>query len=162
MTQHANNGSGSGPRFGLRDGVVGGLRRIGLAQPAPPPPPQPGPPGSAAALDGTELARRRSELAERFAELQWDLGGITYEMASRDHYRLDVLTARAAELQSVEAELAEAERMLRLEDAGAAGACPSCGSLYARGAEFCWHCGTKLSRSTDEAATAAGDGCGSA
>jgi hypothetical protein len=139
-----NGNSAGNRRSGLRDGVVGGLRRIGLAQPAPPPPPAPGPPGSSAALDSTELAKRRAVLAERFAELQWDLGGIVYEMASRDHFRLEVLVARSAELQEVEAELAEAERLLRLEQAGAAGACPSCGSLYARGAVFCWHCGFRL------------------
>jgi hypothetical protein len=148
LTVGPMNGNSSGARRpNLRDGVVGGLRRIGLAQPAPPPPPTPGPPGSSAALDSSELAKRRAALAERFAELQWDLGGIVYEMASRDHFRLEVLVARSAELQEVEAELAEAERLLRLEQAGAAGACPSCGSLYARGAVFCWHCGFRLLQS---------------
>ncbi len=142
-----NGNSGGARRSGLRDGVVGGLRRIGLAQPAPPPPPSPGTPGSSGALDDSELAKRRAALAERFAELQWDLGGIVYEMASRDHFRLEVLVARSAELQEVEAELAEAERLLKLEQAGAAGACPSCGSLYARGAVFCWHCGFRLLQS---------------
>ena len=97
----------------LRSGLVSGMRRIGLAQPAPPPPPQPGPPGSSQAIDGSELAARRAALAARFAELQWDLGGIAYEMASRDHFRLDVLVARAAELQEVEGSLAEAERLLQ-------------------------------------------------
>jgi hypothetical protein len=128
----------------VRQGFVGGMRRIGLAQPAPPRPPAPVAPGGTQALDGTELARRRTALADRFAELQWDLGGLTYEMASRDHFRLEVLVNRAAELQQVEAELAETERLLRLEQAGAAGACPSCGSLYSRGAVFCWHCGYQL------------------
>ncbi len=139
------NGRPHEPRWGqARAGLVSGLRRIGLAQPAPPPAPEPGAPGSSQALDSTELARRRAELAARFAELQWDLGGIVYEMASRDHFRLEVLVARAAELQEVESNLAEAERLLRLEEAGAAGACPSCGSLYARGADYCWHCGMAL------------------
>ena len=59
-------------------------------------------------------------------------------------FRLDVLVARAAELQEIEGSLAEAERLLRLEEAGAAGACPHCGSLYARGSDFCWHCGLAL------------------
>ena len=31
------------------------------------------------------------------AELTWDLGGLTYEMAIRDHFRLDVLIRRAAD-----------------------------------------------------------------
>lgn len=65
-------------------------------------------------------------------------------MASRDHFRLDVLTRQAAKLQEVDAELAGIERMLRLEEAAAAGNCPACGALYARGAAFCWSCGTTL------------------
>jgi hypothetical protein len=145
MAAEGQNGRIAGPRLGrVRAGLVSGLRRVGRAQPAPPAPPAPGPPGGTQALDGDELSARRASLAERFAELQWDLGGVTYEMASRDHFRLDVLVARAAELQEVESNLAEAERLLKLDQAGAAGACPSCGSLYARGAEFCWHCGISL------------------
>ncbi|MEA2413027.1 MAG: hypothetical protein QOC77_3588 [Thermoleophilaceae bacterium] len=91
-----------------------------------------------------ELLDRREELSRRFAELQWDLGGLAYEMASRDHFRLDVIVRRAAELQEVDAELGEVERLLRLDDAGAAGTCPSCGALHSRGAVFCWQCGANL------------------
>jgi hypothetical protein len=92
----------------------------------------------------TDLQGRRESLAEQLAELQWDLGGLAYEMAIRDHFRLDVLARQAAKLQQVDAELAEVERMLRLEEAGAAGACGSCGALYARGSVFCWQCGKGL------------------
>jgi hypothetical protein len=92
----------------------------------------------------SELASKRDELAKRFAELQWDLGGLVYEMAARDHIRLDVVVRRAAKLQAVDAELAEVERLLKLEDAGAAGNCPACGALYARGAAYCWQCGNDL------------------
>jgi hypothetical protein len=91
-----------------------------------------------------ELLSRREELAKQFAELQWDLGGMAYEMAARDHYRLDVLNRQAAKLQEVDAELGQVERLLRLGEAGAAGACPSCGALQARGAVFCWQCGNEL------------------
>lgn len=91
-----------------------------------------------------DLQRRRDRLARELAELQWDLGGIAYEMASRDHFRLDVLRNQAAKLQQVDAELAEIERMLMLGQAGAAGACPSCGALHAHGAVFCWQCGHDL------------------
>jgi hypothetical protein len=91
-----------------------------------------------------ELLRQREELSRRFAELQWDLGGIAYEMAARDHYRLDVLNRQAAKLQQVDAELGQVERLLRLGEAGAAGACPACGALQARGAVFCWQCGNEL------------------
>ncbi|HEX8715048.1 MAG TPA: hypothetical protein VF706_05705 [Solirubrobacteraceae bacterium] len=92
----------------------------------------------------SELRRRRHELAERVAELTWDLGGLTYEMAIRDHYRLDVLARRAAELQQADAELAEVQRMLSNSDAGAHGQCRSCGAVHSRGASFCWHCGAAL------------------
>jgi hypothetical protein len=60
-----------------------------------------------------ELRRRRDRLAERVAEMQWNLGGLTYEMAIRDHFRLDVLVRRAAMLQDCEMELAEMDRVLR-------------------------------------------------
>jgi phosphatidylinositol-3-phosphatase len=59
-----------------------------------------------------ELERRREELAGRVAELHWDLGGLAYEMAIRDHFRNDVLLRRAAELQELDTELAEVERQL--------------------------------------------------
>src|SRR5262245_20779318 len=96
-----------------------------------------------------DLRQRRDRLADRLAELQWDLGGLAYEMAIRDHFRLDVLVRRAAELQQVDSELAEVERMLRLDDASAAGACGQCGALYARGAVFCWQCGKDLMERTE-------------
>ena len=60
-----------------------------------------------------DLRRRRYELAERVAALTWDLGGLTYEMAVRDHYRLDVLARKAAELQEADAQLGEVQRMRR-------------------------------------------------
>jgi len=101
-------------------------------------------PEDSRALAPSQLAKRRDELAQQFVELQWDLGGVAYEMARRDHFRLDVLVRRAAKLQEVDAALAEAERMLRLEQAGAAGTCPACGALHARGAVFCWQCGNNL------------------
>jgi hypothetical protein len=91
-----------------------------------------------------ELRRRRRELAERVAELTWDLGGLTYEMAVRDHYRLDVLARRAAELQEADAELGEVQRMLGSADAGVHGQCRSCGAVHSRGAAYCWHCGAGL------------------
>lgn len=99
---------------------------------------------SADETNSTALEERRKKLAEELATLQWDLGGLTYEMAIRDHFRLDLLVRAAARLQEVDAELAEVERVLRLDSAGAAGACISCGALHARGATFCWQCGNRL------------------
>jgi chorismate mutase len=97
-------------------------------------------------LDGSlaELRRRRYELAERVAELTWDLGGLTYEMAIRDHYRLDVLARRAADLQQADAQLAEVQRLLSGAEGGVHGQCRSCGAAHSRGASFCWHCGAGL------------------
>lgn len=96
------------------------------------------------AVSATELMRRRDRLARRFAELQYDLGGLVYEMAIRDHYRLDVVSRQAARLQELDAELGAMERMLALEQAGAAGGCPHCCALHARGASYCASCGAQL------------------
>jgi hypothetical protein len=65
--------------------------------------------------DTAQLERRREELAAQVAELHWDLGGLAYEMAVRDHFRNDVLMSRAAQLQERDAELAEVERKLGYE-----------------------------------------------
>jgi hypothetical protein len=102
--------------------------------------------GRAAAPPGSmhELRQRRRELAERVAELTWDLGGLAYEMAIRDHYRLDVIARKAAELQQVDAELNEVQRLLAGAEAGIHGQCRSCGAVHSRGAAFCWHCGASL------------------
>jgi hypothetical protein len=91
-----------------------------------------------------ELRRRRDELAQRVAELTWDLGGLTYEMAIRDHFRIDVLVRRAAALQEADADLGEVERLLAAVDEGVAGSCRSCGSPHSRGAVYCWKCGQPL------------------
>jgi hypothetical protein len=92
----------------------------------------------------SQLRRRREELAEEVAELHWNLGGLAYEMAIRDHFRLDVLVRRAALLQERDAELAEVERMLHMQESGTAGNCQSCGAVRSRGAVFCWQCGTQV------------------
>jgi hypothetical protein len=92
----------------------------------------------------SELRRRRLELAERVATLTWDLGGLAYEMAIRDHYRLDVLARRASELQEADAQLGEVQRLLATAEAGIHGQCRSCGAVHSRGAAYCWHCGAPL------------------
>jgi hypothetical protein len=90
------------------------------------------------------LRARRNELARRVASLTFDLGGLTYEMAIRDHYRLDVLSRRAAELQVADAELGEVERLLAATEDGVTGTCRACGAVHSRGAAFCWQCGQPL------------------
>lgn len=91
-----------------------------------------------------ELPARRRQLAQELADRQWDLGGLVYEMAIRDHFRLDVLVMHAARIQEIDAELAEIERLLRLDEGAAAGECPACGAPHSRGAVYCWSCGSQL------------------
>ena len=119
--------------------------------PAGPPPnatssAQPDVPGAQRPQEGArrDLRRRRDALAEQVTELHWDLGGLAYEMAIRDHFRLDVLVRRAAVLQERDAELAEVERLLRMEEGAVAGSCARCAAPHSRGALFCWQCGEML------------------
>jgi chorismate mutase len=91
-----------------------------------------------------DLQRRRDQLNARVAELQWDLGGLVYEMAIRDAIRVDVIVRRAAELQNADAELGEVERILRLEQTSTAGQCGSCRAPHSTGAAYCWQCGQPL------------------
>jgi hypothetical protein len=109
---------------------------------APVAPPPPGtPPTESQVID---LERRRDTLKARVAEMQWDLGGLVYEMAIRDRIHVDVLVKRAALLQDADSELAEIERILRLEHSATAGACVSCGAPHSTGASYCWQCGQPI------------------
>jgi len=92
----------------------------------------------------TELEVKRDQLSQEFAELQWQLGGLVYEMAARSNFRFDILQYRAALLQDVDAELGEVERLVRIDRADAGGECDSCGATHGRGAGFCWKCGNQL------------------
>jgi hypothetical protein len=93
---------------------------------------------------GVDLARRREQLAARVAELQWDLGGLVYEMVVRNSIDVEVIVKRAVLLQDADAELGEVERILRTEQTGAAGTCGGCGAPHSIGATFCWQCGRSL------------------
>jgi hypothetical protein len=109
--------------------------------------PSPFDPGyvSAAGPDlSVDLARRRDQLAQRVSDLQFDLGGLAYEMVIRNQVRVEVLARRAALLQEADAELGEVERILRMEQTGAAGACGLCGAPHSPGATYCWQCGQPL------------------
>jgi hypothetical protein len=90
------------------------------------------------------LAAERERLTERFTIMQTELGGLFYEMAIRDHVRLDVLMPRAAALQRIDAELAQVEHLLAEGPGGAGGNCPACGTVHARGAAFCSQCAAAL------------------
>jgi hypothetical protein len=91
-----------------------------------------------------DLRVQRDRLVEKFTIMENDLGGAFYEMAIRDHVRLDVLTRKAAELQRVDHELAAIETTLQIERSDAAGICHSCGAPYSTGTRFCGQCGTSL------------------
>jgi hypothetical protein len=91
-----------------------------------------------------DLERRRDQLIARVAELQWDLGGLVYEMAVRNQVKVDVLVKRAVVLQDADAELAEVERIVRSQETGSAGACSRCGAPHSSGATYCWQCGQSL------------------
>lgn len=91
-----------------------------------------------------DLERRRDQLIARVAELQWDLGGLAYEMAVRNQMKVDLLVRRAVALQDADAELAEVERIVRTEETGTAGACAKCGAPHSSGATYCWQCGQSL------------------
>jgi hypothetical protein len=97
-----------------------------------------------------DLERRREELFARVAELQWDLGGLVYEMAVRDRIRVDVIVDRAAQLQEADAELNEIERIIALELSGTAGSCGECAAPHSSGAAFCWQCGQPILRQVDK------------
>lgn len=128
--------------------------------------PRPGKPtgvsAPASAPATAELEQRRERLARDFEALQSDLGGLVYEMAIRDSYRLDVVTRQAARLQAVDAELTKVERMLSAPVAPppppavpapalatpAVAVCPACASPVQQGATYCGRCGTPLDRSS--------------
>lgn len=121
-----------------------------------------GPPEPAAAEGSIDLRRRRDQLAARVAELQFDLGGLVYEMAIRDNIRTDVIVKRAAILQDADAELGEIQRILRMEQTGTAGDCPSCGAPHSTSAAFCWQCGQRLLEPVDGARAPASEPAGPA
>lgn len=91
-----------------------------------------------------DLERRREQLVAKVAELQWDLGGLVYEMIVRNSIDVEVIVKRAVPLQDADAELGEVERILRMEQTGTAGVCNSCGAPHSSGATFCWQCGKPI------------------
>ncbi|HVY78967.1 MAG TPA: zinc ribbon domain-containing protein [Solirubrobacterales bacterium] len=107
------------------------------------PPPEP-PKAEPTPQESAELRAQRDRLLEKFTIMQADLGGAFYEMAIRDHVRMDVLTRKAAELQRVDAELLALERALELQRSDAAGLCPSCSAPYGPADRFCPQCGHSL------------------
>jgi len=93
--------------------------------------------------DATLLAERE-RLTERFALMQTELGGLFYEMAIRDHVRMEILMGKAAALQRIDTELAQVEHLIAGGDTGIGGHCRGCGAVYARGAAFCSQCAEAL------------------
>jgi hypothetical protein len=131
---------GTGPAAAPAGGPPNSTAPPATGAPVAPPPPGT-PPTESQVID---LERRRDTLKARVAEMQWDLGGLVYEMAIRDRIHVDVLVKRAALLQDADSELAEIERILRLEHSATAGACASCGAPHSTGASYCWQCGQPI------------------
>ena len=107
------------------------------------PSPAPDAPSTTGAPDPEVLARR-DRLVERFAIMQSELGGLFYEMAIRDHVRIEILMQKAADLQRLDAELGQLELLI---DGGApaiGGNCPKCDAVYAPGAVYCAQCANPL------------------
>jgi hypothetical protein len=132
----------SGPGIAKRLKQIGpkSSRRAGPTEP-------PLPSRAASAPDSetvVDLKRRRDQLNARVAELQFDLGGLVYEMAIRDQIRVDVLVKRAAALQDADAELSEVQRILQLEQTSTAGLCANCDAPHSSGAAYCWQCGQPI------------------
>jgi hypothetical protein len=96
--------------------------------------------------ENRELIAERDRLLEKFTVMQADLGGAFYEMAIRDHVKMDVLTRKAAELQGLELELGEVEEALELQRSDSTGACASCGAEFQPGSRFCSSCGEELKK----------------
>ena len=98
-------------------------------------------PVSEPAVDA-ELLAQRDRLVERFAVMQSELGGLFYEMAIREHIRMEVLMPKAAELQRLDSELGQLQRMIDTGISSIGGNCPACGGVHAPGAAFCAQCGS--------------------
>jgi hypothetical protein len=108
---------------------------------------RPNPEAAAATQPDPEVLAQRDRLTERFALLQSELGGLFYEMAIRDSIQMDILVAKAAELQRLDGELGALERLLESGASAIGGHCPQCGSVYAPGAAFCAQCANPLTAS---------------
>ncbi len=126
-------------------------RPLAKLRPEEPAPPKKEAPVEPLKTESKDLVAQRDRLLEKFTVMQADLGGAFYEMAIRDHVRLDVLTRKAAELQRVDGELTALERSLEVERSDAAGHCPNCGSPFRHGVRFCDQCGSSLSVSIEPA-----------
>ena len=94
--------------------------------------------------ESAELIAQRDRLLEKFTVMQADLGGAFYEMAIRDHVKMDVLIEKAAALQRVDADLAQVEHLLSEGHQSTGGQCPNCGAPHARGAAYCSQCAATL------------------
>ena len=103
-----------------------------------------GPPEGLIPAEKLAEAARRGPPPSPPAVADADLVAVFYEMAIRDSLREDVLLRRAAELQEVDLELAQVERLLAGHDPVAGLPCPSCGAVTGRSDAFCAQCATPL------------------
>jgi hypothetical protein len=86
------------------------------------------PPPAAGPDPHAELRARRNALAEEVAELTWDLGGLTYEMAIRDHFRLKSSSAGPPRCRSATPSSERSSASSPPPTRASGGDCRSCGA----------------------------------
>ena len=106
-------------------------------------PPAPADAGAPRRAPSCAAARR---LTERFALMQSELGGAFYEMAIRDHVRLDVLIARPPSCSGSTPSCGARAGCSRPRRRRHGGHCPSLRCPSARGAAFCPQCASTAGR----------------
>ena len=112
--------------------------------------PQAPPGGTPPAPDNAMLVGRREQLARLYAELQSDLGGLVYEMAVRDQFRLDLVARQAAKLQAVDVELTRGRAGARARDERSGVEVSVVRQPRPVNAAYCGRCGAPLARSLHE------------
>jgi hypothetical protein len=134
----------------------------GSAVPAGQEPPDPAQRPKPTARERTMIRRRLRDLKRKRELMLVELGALTLEQHRRDRFTPGLVEPKTADLESLQAEvealeaaLAEDRRVVDIVAAGIAGSCPSCGALASAAARFCESCGAELSheRAVEEPAT---------
>jgi hypothetical protein len=124
-------------------------------------------PPAGGVASAAELRRERRELAERYEELQRDIGGLAIEMARQANFNYPLLRARSEEALRIEQRVAaidgwleaaaQGSRLARLRGgaaplpalpparaAGSPASCSRCGADVVADANFCAFCGATI------------------
>jgi hypothetical protein len=101
--------------------------------------------------------RRRVRFLRKQRELQMrDLGGLIFDMYRFGSKRQDLVREKLRLMFEADRELREFEAMLggrrpplEVREAGVAGSCPRCLTLYSTDAHYCWRCGLPLTEQAE-------------